>query len=549
MSKFMKPRRRRVPMLLVLSSLMLLGALGLTIYELASFTLREDRLAAGISVAGVRVGGMTQDQAIAAVEEAYAAEVRLLYQGYPITLMPNSVGFRLSTSAMFAEARAASESGGGFWERFLEYLLGQAEVVISEVPLVADYQTTALRTELDNIAARYDQPGSRGGFDVQSLTTFGGGAGYEMDTDAAIEAIDMALRRPGDRIVNIPIIEGSLDGRPGMSTLRDLITAYLDSVGFLYDGQTSVASIYIQDLTTGEEINILGDVSFTAASTAKVGILLDYFRRTAAEPSQDEAFVLANSLLCSANSSSNFIMKGFNDNGDVFRGLQSVTDTVQALGAHNTFLIAPFIDGSEQELGSIPAPTTVPNPDKNTDPDPYNQTTAEDLGTLFGLIYDCAEYGSGLMAVYPNGEYTQQECRRMIELMSGLDLRRLIQGGIPTGVRVSQKNGWVGEVTGNAGIVYPPNGHAYIISVFIWEDTGATGFQDYLRLWPIIEDISRATWNYFVPEQPLLARRTDLPAAAQECIRTDTAGNRINVYLPPYGEVNLDDIDSWRNGQ
>lgn len=549
MSRLIKPRRRRISILLLISSLMVISALGLTIYELTSFTLREDRLASGISVAGVRVGGMTQDQAIAAVEEAYAAEVRLLYQGYPITLMPNSVGFRLSTSAMFAEARAASESGGGFWERFLEYLLGQAEVVVSEVPLVADYQTTALRAELENIAVRYDQPGSRGGFDNQTLTTFGGGTGYEMDTEAALAAIDAALRHPTNRVVNIPIIEGSVNGRPGMSTLRDLITSYLDSVGFLYDGQTSIASIYIQDLTTGEEINILGDVAFTAASTAKVGILLDYFRRTASEPTQDEAFVLANSLLCSANSSSNFIMKGFNDNGDVFNGLQNVTNTVQSLGARNTFITAPFIDGSDMELGSIPAPTTAPNPTKNTDPDPYNQTTAEDLGTLFGLIHDCAEYGSGLMAIYPNGEYTQQECRRMIELMSGMELQRLIEGGIPAGVRVSQKNGWVGEVTGIAGIVYPPNGNSYIISVFIWEDTGATGFQDYLRLWPIIEDISRATWNYFVPEQALLARRTDLPAAAQECFRMDTAGNRVNVYLPPYGEVNLDDIDAWRSGQ
>lgn len=545
MAKLMKPRRKGFPVLFFLSLALLLSAVGLMILHLVTFTLREDQLPVGISVAGVIVGGMPSDQARAAVEEAYLQQpVTVYYRGEPINIQPNAVGFQLSTDSMFADVAAASEEGGGFWQRFLNYLFGTAEIVTRDIALNANYQQSALRTELADIAARYDAPGENTGYDVQTLTTFGGGDGTMMDIEASLRLVDQALRRPTNRSVELPLSEGQGQAAD-LRSLERLIIAYLDATGFIYDGQTSVAAIYIQDLTTGEEISIQGDVAFTAASTAKVPILIDYFRTISREPSQDDAWLMANSILCSANSTSNLILSDILGERDIFKGLQHVIDMLQTLGIRNTYLNAPFVDGSDQQLGSVQAPPVQPNPEYDTDPDPFNQTTAEDLGTMFGLIYDCAVNESGLMSAYPNGEFTPRECQRMLELMTGLELNRLIQGGLPAGIRLAQKNGWVNETTGNAGIVFAPNGRHYVISVFIWEDT-AEDFQNYNRTWPIVEDISRAAWNFFVPEQALLTRRTDLPPAAQECFRQDAGGNRINVYLPPYGAVNLDDIDSWK---
>jgi beta-lactamase class A len=546
MSRLIKPRRRGLPLLAMLSLAMLLAALGLLIYELLSFSQRESRLPAGITVAGVRVGNLTIEQAQAAVEEVYTAPVTLYYQGNPINLNPDSVGFRLSTDSMFAAASAAGEAGGGFWERFVRYLLGQEETAVRDISLVADYQTTALRAELEDIARRYDQPGTGSGYDVQTLTTFGSGTGFVMNVDAALSDIDAALRRPENRSAELPVIEGSSGARPGMEMLGTLIKEYLNTKGFLYDGQTTIASIFILDLETGEEINILGDVAFTAASTAKVGILIDYFRILDAPPNNDDAFLMANSILCSSNGASNNILRLMLGAGDIMRGLQSVTETEQHIGARNTYITAPFIEIAGQQFGSNQPPAISPNPNYSTEPDYFNQTTAEDLGTMFSLIYDCAYHRTGLMSIYPGGEFTQQECSQMLELMSGLELNRLLQGGIPPGVRIAHKNGWVGEITGNAGIVFPPNGHNYVISVFLWQKT-SSGFQDYTQLWPLIEDISRAAWNYFSPEQALLTARQDIPASAQECVTHDSAGNISQyIYLPPHGQVNLDDIDAWR---
>ena len=240
------------------------------------------------------------------------------------------------------------------------------------------------------------------------------------------------------------------------------------------------------------------------------------------------------SLLCSNTSSSNLIMQIIGVD-DLFAGIADVTNTVQYLGARNSYISAPLYLGGDQVLGSIPAPTVNPNPDYNTAPDPYNHTTTEDLGTLLSMIYDCAYYGSGLMAAYPNGEFTQEECQEMINIMSANDLERLLMAGIPSDIQIAHKNGWLDNVHGDAGIVFSPNGRHYVISAFVWENSD---FFSYTRAWPLIEGVSRAAWNYFNPEDPLIAPRTDIPEYAQECTN----------FAPPYGEVNLSDINAWRGG-
>jgi hypothetical protein len=119
--------------------------------------------------------------------------------------------------------------------------------------------------------------------------------------------------------------------------------------------------------------------------------------------------------------------------------------------------------------------------------------------------------------------------------MSANDLLRLLQGGIPPDVIISHKNGWVADMVGDAGIVFPANGRDYVIAVFLWEDTE---FQNFERLWPLVEGISRAAWNFFSPQEALLSPREDIPFTAQVC-----EGN----YLPPFEQLDLNDINGWRS--
>lgn len=532
-------RKQRVPVLPILSWAMIGAAVLLFIFELIGFSQGEDRLATGVRVAGVDVGGLSQAEAKVQWDSLYSQPVVLYYGDNPILLEPGAIDFRTDSETMLAQSLSGGASTGDFWIRFFNHLLGR-ELIRSaaEVPLIASYQEVLLRNFLQDLANRYDRQPGRPGYDLFTMTVYAGETGSTLDIEESVRLIDEALRRPDNRTVHLPIGD-SLASRPSIETLRQLIIDYLDKEGFIYDGQNTVASVYILDLQTGDEINLLGDVAFSAASTIKLPIMIDFYRTLNQPPTQDESYILANSLLCSQNGSSNNLMRIIG-NGDVLAGVRDVTNTAQYLGARNTYISAALYEQVGQELGSTTAPQTQPNPNYNTDPDPFNQTTPEDLGTLYSMIYDCAKYGSGLMKAYPNGEFTQNECRQMLELTSGNDLLRLLQGGIPPDVRISHKNGWVGPTVGEVGIVYPSNGRDYVIAVYLWERT-ADDFQNFNRLWPLVEGISRAAWNYFIYpdlDQVLISPRTDLPAAAQECVN----------YLPPYEQINLDDINAWRSG-
>lgn len=537
-----KRSRRRLPVVQLISVLMILASVGIFVFYLVRFSQQQERLPADVSVAGVPIGGLLSREALTRLEATYAQPVVLYYEDSPIVLDPGAVGFRVSGEAMLASAGAAGDVQGGFWSRFGNFLLGRESQQIVEIPLVADYQKNLLDQFLRDIASRYDRESGTVDYDLQTLTLRSGAMGYTLDVEAAIQQVDSALRNPTNRILNLPVTSSSANVG-NIDTLKRMIEAYLDSQGFIYDGQTTIASVFIMDLKTGEEVNILGDVAFSAASTIKVAILTDYFRNLWFAVPQDEAWLMANSLLCSNNASSNLMMQIVSERltgaQDIFVGIQNVTETANYLGARNTYLTAPLFLGVQgEQLGSIPAPQTSPNPNFRANPDPYNQTTAEDMGTLFGMIYDCAFYGSGLMTAYPDGEFTQTECRQMLELMSANDLHRLLQGGIPEGVRISHKNGWVSDMSGDAGIVFSPNGRDYVIAVYLWEQTE---FQDYEKFWPLIEGVSRAAWNYFNPENPLISARTDLPVTAQEC-----EGN----FLPPGPDaVDLNNINGWREGE
>lgn len=537
-----RTRRRlfRVSATLRLTSVLLLvGAASLFLIEMVAFSQAEDRLPADVIVAGIDVGGMSTAEAQAAWEQAFAQPLTLYYNNSPIVLDPASIGFRLNLQAMIADAQAESQGEGSYWGRFINYLTQRNITKSAVVPLSATYQRSLLEAFLQDIAARYDQPPGRPGFDTATLTTFAGDDGFTLDIEQSVQLIDAALANPRNRVVQLPV-GGTDANQPTLDTLRQLIITYLDSEGFIFDGQTTTASVFVLDLTTGEELNLLGDVAFSAASTQKVSLLVEYFRLQAAPPSQDDAWLLANSLLCSDNSSSNLIIERLIGGGNIFNGLASINTTLSNIGLGNSYISAPFAEPG-RALGSIEPPSTNPNTDFDTQPDVFNQITASDIGTLFGLIYDCANYGSGLATVFGSQTFTQRECSQMLELMSANDIERLLQGGIQPDVRISHKNGWLNTsaVVGDAGVVFPPSGRDYVIAIFLWQETSpedatSIGFQ---RLWPLVEGISRAAWNYFSPQDPLLTQRT-LPPTARDC---EASG-----YLPPYGQVNLDDINGWR---
>ncbi|WP_238007047.1 serine hydrolase [Dactylosporangium sp. AC04546] len=81
-----------------------------------------------------------------------------------------------------------------------------------------------------------------------------------------------------------------------------------------------------------------------------------------------------------------------------------------------------------------------------------NVVTAADLAALFGALH-LGRLGS------------PSATSEMLDLLAAQEWRQDLAAGLPEGVRVAHKNGWITGIRHSAGIVYPPDADPYVIAV------------------------------------------------------------------------------------
>lgn len=564
-----RQRGFQLPVLAIVSALLLLVTIVLAMLELVAYSDTRDSLPTDLTVAGIPVGGLSEADARARWESVYLKQpIQLSYEGSPIVLYPEEIGFRVASDVMLADARAQSAQAQSFWAGFWNYLERRPVAAVS-VGLIAEYPEGALREYLEGIADRYDARPGGAEYNLDTLTFSAGRSGKRLDIDAAIPLIHRALLAPeaANRRVVLPT-EDLHAGDRDISSLRRAIIDLMTHMGFAYNGTQTMASVYIMDLASGEDVEILADVPHSARSVIKIPIMINLFREKLLV-SQEEAYLLAESILCSNNSASNYLMQ-LAGQGDSWQpqlrdGLKQVSCTAQEAGAVHTYISAPLYvaDRAYQFEAAVCRPTVPANTAYNTNPDPYAQTTAQDIGFLLTQIYDCTRHNSGLRAIYPD-DILQTECEQMLQLLSGNRIDRLLELGLPPGTPIAHKNGWGIETSADGGIVFSPGGD-YVIVVFTWEEDLDGNNLPTLLSWEVIEEISRLTYNYFNPNAPLLTRREPLnPYGAIDCVSfmstedvnlTNINENRLDengLPLPTacYGGAgHCKPFDNWGRGQ
>jgi len=480
--------------LVIFSGLCLLGAVATFTLELALYSQAFAVLPTGLTLGGVPVGGLTEAAAREELLTVYSTPLELRYLDNVILLDPAVVGFQVNTAVMLPEA-SQFRTREGFWQGFWSFLwLKSGETY--DVPLKATYSPDRLRAFLEEIAARYDHPGSAAQPDLGSLGFTPGALGHTLDVESAARAIEVRLRSPADRVVSLTIAEQT-SLRPTMTTLADLIQA---SVGqFEFKG---VLSLYLYDLNNGQELafdlaqgeRITGPVAFSGMSTIKIPIMVSFFARFDLPLSEEQDLLLRRMIDESQNTSTDFVLRTIG-RGDGLDGARLVTADMQVLGLPNT-----YISGLLDVLGAVLTPLITPansRTDLTTQPDPFNQTTADDLGNVMVMIYQCSKGGGALMAAFP-GKFTPDECRLMIELLTKNEVGPiLVTGGTPGGV-VAHKHGWDRDPLTNladAAIAFTPGGD-YALTVYA-HNADTFNFEDANRM---IIAVSRGIYNFFNPE-------------------------------------------------
>jgi beta-lactamase class A len=497
--------RSSIPILRGISITILSISIVLFIVSLIGYSRQRNNYPVGMTIAGVRVGGVDPQIASQRVLQVYSTPIEVQYGEATIHVDPTVVGFELHIESMMAAADLA-RTGGSFWGGFWNYLWNRNPDPV-DVPLSATIAEERLVAYLQNeISARYDEPPTPAQ-PVPGSTSFTPGApGRVLDIERSVRLIEDTLRSPSNRVVVLSY-QRSTASRPTMDNLKILLQQNITVAD--YDG---VMGVYLFDLQNGQEvhfamdkgqeISVNPDVAFTASSTVKIPIMVSYFIKYGESALNEQA---SNQILDMMSKSENPPADRLMESLDALRGPLVVTEDMRRLGLENTFL-AGFFCSAEFPCPLLQRITTPANQrtDVFTDPDDFNQTTPSEIGMLLADIYQCAETGGGaLVAAFPD-KITSQICQQMISFLTADKIGVLIEAGVPEGTQVAHKHGWITEPSSgfiqnisDAGIIYTPGGN-YVLAIYayhpvqtVWDPVSA-----------LFAQMSQAVYNFYnIPTQ------------------------------------------------
>ncbi|MBK8904908.1 MAG: serine hydrolase [Anaerolineaceae bacterium] len=483
----LKAIQRTLMLLLLVLGLLYLG------YQAFLYSQVREKLPTGATIAQLDVGGLSREEAAAALTERYLSPVILQHLEEQVELNPQDVGFNMDVETMLDQAEAA-RGDVPFWEGFAEFLL-QRSFDSTSIQLIAGYDQAALRTQLENVASFLDKPATAPQLLLGAGTSYKPGeTGYVTDVEASLPAAEMALYQPEaeERQVEL-VIEMQEAAELNMDVLRTQIEQVMAS-----DGQGLLDSVFVLDLQTGEELAINATDAISGLSILKIAIFVETYRVLEGTPNEYVQGLLYDTAVLSSNFAANLLLHEIAGEANTYLGAELLTESMHRLGLVNTFLAIPY---DANVVATRPSTYTTPANSAAElifEPDTARQTTAEDIGTLLSMIYYCSKGGGALLAVYP-GEITPQDCQNIIDLMVLNEEGNLIRFGVPEEVNVSHKHGWDEVTHGDAGIVFSP-GADYVMVEYVHYPGGDFLLHDFS--FPILRQFAQLTYNYFNFEDP-----------------------------------------------
>jgi beta-lactamase class A len=414
-------------------------------------------------LSGISLGGLSQEEALQRINEAYSVPIELRYNQARMQFAPVELGFLIDPAATLAQADEL-EPNQGFWNS----LWGkEVKDVARELTPVYSLDENKLNLFLEQLfSLRYDQPPSAPVPAIYTTNFIPGQPGYQVSSlTQTIAQVKSALLSPTERVVDVGVSQSPalpLDWRNLESMLRQII---------LLEKFDGLAEIYLQDLQSGqtmhfalqEQQDVALDVAYSAASTIKIPIMVSTMRRIE-EPHPNQALNWMQQMIAeSLNPPADGLMKAYMDNNN---GPLMVTADLRELGYQNTFLAGYFEPGSPL-LEQINTPANSRR-DVYLDPDFYNQTVPSEAGDLLARIYRCS---TGNEQELFGGQVTSSECAMMLEFLKGNKILALLEAGLPPEATIAHKHGWTNEIDGlihtmsDSAVVFTPGGD-YVLVIF-----------------------------------------------------------------------------------
>jgi beta-lactamase class A len=245
------------------------------------------------------------------------------------------------------------------------------------------------------------------------------------------------------------------------------------------------------DLASGDTLFLNADTSFHAASTMKVPVMIELFRRAnTGSFRMDQGLLMVNQFASIADGSLYALDPGSDSDSTLYHriGERVRVDTLLRLMitrssnfATNTLITlvgADAVTRTMRSLGALRIQVLRGVEDgKAFDKGLNNTTTARDLGLILRAIEEGRAASAGAT-------------REMLEILQAQEFNEKIPAGLPPGTRVAHKTGEITAVSHDAAIVYPPGRKPYVLVVL------TRGILDGNKASRLIADISALVYNH-----------------------------------------------------
>ena len=449
-------------------------------------TATEWRFPAGSTIAGVDVSNRTPATAIKLVSlglNKWQRPVPLIASesaDETPTILPYRVGLDPDVLQMVDQAEQQARAG-------------QA-VKIDWTPEIDEAR---LRAEIEALAPTFEQTAASDIItDTESPTatfTFRAQSGVELDVDTTVALLTQALTDRSQPITETVALQIAPQQERDLAQLKSVLEEHLT----YWKG---VGGIYVQDLATGQSIGINENTVFSGASVMKVPIMIYVYSKLGKLDERQREWmenVVVNSDNLDANALPAAAAGGLGTEA-ALEGVNEMSVMLEGLGLEHTYQLIPYESG-EWLIQQSRLPQGGPKREGEapyTAPDPYVRTTPREMGELFVMLANCAE-GKGPLIEKYGDTINESLCDEMIEWLERPHDQERMVAGIPAGVPVAHKGGWIDDMQSDVGIVSSPNGR-YVAAIYIWRADGYVT-NAHATPSPYLGDFSHTIYTFFNP--------------------------------------------------
>ncbi|MCS6882294.1 MAG: serine hydrolase [Oscillochloridaceae bacterium] len=465
--------------------------------------------ATGTTVAGITVAGLTLDQAERRLRAALSVppEIEVRVGSLRRSLGAELIGLTVPVEELLTRAAPA--------------LAGSTPVTVSAA---FDYDQAALRREIAALAAEVAVPPT-----IHVITStealsrsFGFTPGRILEVDAAVARIGQGLAAGDAGPFTLTLSEDATPPRAPLIQLREEVEA-------LAAEWPGVVGFQLIDLQTGASVGFHEHTVFAGASTIKTAIMLNTYVNLD-DIGEREQELLAKMIGESDNLAANDLLAaaaGGRGTEYAFVGADAMSIMLQEkLGLKHTYLYIPF---EATDYIRLYKPKFRCGPKGPVGEKPYtehgNCLRAEpaSMARLYQLIDQCAANEGLLLERFER--LTAARCQEMLDYLAANDDQTRLVAGVPPGVRVEHKSGWIEDMQADAGIVRSPNG-AYAIAIYIYRPLppGRHFWPDELMA-PVVAAFSRLAYTAYNPVR--LDRRVE-ESGHTRLLRPPAGGAELN---------------------